>query len=228
MVTVVGDLIVHLPRLRIHLVKPLESPVDLVHDVRDPVASRSSVRKMIVRERLRVALVSEHHLVDGVRRGGCVLKAVRRVVPSSGHVKERAVLPGIRMPDNDAVLPVAAVLEERIPSATLLTHVVQHEISRAVVHTSPHREGLRAGLAARGQHLDVISAAGLQSAEIQAAGCLHAPQDTSRSHGGGTESHLAGESVNQLKTIDLRSLITHEHRHFRRFRKVADLVDTDP
>ena len=66
MVTVIRDLIVHLPRLRVHLVKPFESPVNLIYDVRNPVPTRRSVSQMIVRECLRIALIGEHHLVNRV------------------------------------------------------------------------------------------------------------------------------------------------------------------
>ena len=66
MVTVIRDLIVHLTRLRVHLVKPFESPVNLIYDVRNPVPTRRSVSQMIVRECLRIALIGEHHLVNRV------------------------------------------------------------------------------------------------------------------------------------------------------------------
>ena len=66
MVTVIRDLIVHLPRLRVHLVQPFESPVNLIYDVRNPVPTRRSVSQMIVRECLRIALIGEHHLVNRV------------------------------------------------------------------------------------------------------------------------------------------------------------------
>ena len=66
MVTVIRDLIVHLTRLRVHLVKPFESPVNLIHDVRDSIPARSPVSQMVVRERLRIALIGEHHLVNRV------------------------------------------------------------------------------------------------------------------------------------------------------------------
>ena len=66
MVTVIRDLIVHLTRLRVHLVKPFESPVNLIHYVRDSIPARSPVSQMVVRERLRIALIGEHHLVNRV------------------------------------------------------------------------------------------------------------------------------------------------------------------
>ena len=65
-VTVIRNLVVHLPRLRVHLVKPFESPVNLIYDVRNPVPTRRSVSQMIVRECLRIALIGEHHLVNRV------------------------------------------------------------------------------------------------------------------------------------------------------------------
>ena len=65
-VTVIRDLVVHLPRLRVHLVQPFESPVNLIHDVRDSIPAPSPVSQMVVRERLRIALVGEHHLVNRV------------------------------------------------------------------------------------------------------------------------------------------------------------------
>ena len=147
MVSVIRNLVVHLPRLRVHLVQPLEAPINLIHYVRDSIPARSPVSPMVVRERLRIALVGEHHLVNGVGRGGCVLKAVRRVMPTTRHVKECTVLLRIRMPDDDSVLAVTAVFEERVPAAALLTHVVQHEIGRTIINHWIYREYLRAGLA---------------------------------------------------------------------------------
>ena len=149
MVTVIRDLIVHLSRLRIHLVQPLETPINLIHDVRNPVTPRSPVSQMVVRECLRVALVSEHHLVNGVCRGGRVLKTVRSVVPSARHVKKCAIFLRVRMSDDNPVLAVTAVLEERIPAATLLAHIVQNEISGPVINLFIYREYLRTGLTTR-------------------------------------------------------------------------------
>ena len=68
-------------------------------------------------------------------------------MPTSGHIEEGAVFLRIRMPDDDSILSVAAVLEERVPTATLLTHIVQHKIGRSVINLRIYREYLRAGLA---------------------------------------------------------------------------------
>ena len=65
-VAVIRDLVVHLPRLRIHLVQPLEAPINLIDDVRNPVPAGSAVRQAIVGEGLRIALVGEHHLVNRI------------------------------------------------------------------------------------------------------------------------------------------------------------------
>ena len=65
-VTVIRDLVVHLTRLRVHLVKPFEAPVNLINNVRNPVPAWRSVRQVVVRERLRIALIGEHHLINRI------------------------------------------------------------------------------------------------------------------------------------------------------------------
>ena len=48
MVTVVSNLVIQLTPLRVHAVEPLQSPVDLVHDVRNVVAARCAVSLIVV------------------------------------------------------------------------------------------------------------------------------------------------------------------------------------
>ena len=135
MVPVIGDLVVHLSRFRIHLVQPFQPPVDLIDNVRNPVAPREAVGFVIVRECRRTHHVGEHHLVDGVGGSRGVLQAVRSVMPSSDDIKMGAVLGGIRMADYYSIMGVATVPERRIPPATLLPHVIEHEIGRTVIHS---------------------------------------------------------------------------------------------
>ena len=134
MIAVIRDLVVELTRLRIHPVKPVQAPVDLINYVRDAVPARSTVGKILVPKSFRITLVGKHHLIDGVGRSGRVLKAVRSVMPSPAHVYPLPLL--CRMIANVAVLDVAAVPHEWIPTTTLLTHIVQDKISGSVIGLS--------------------------------------------------------------------------------------------
>ena len=144
-VPVICNLVVHLPRLGVHLVKPQKPPPDLVHDVRNAVGARCSVGAVLVPEGLGIAPIGKHHLVNRIGRGCGVLQAVRGIMRAPYDIQMGTVLRRIGMSDNDGVVGVAAVTKERIPAAALLTHVVEHEISGPVVDTRPHREHLGLG-----------------------------------------------------------------------------------
>ena len=86
-VAVIGQLVVKLPRLRVHPVQPIQAPANLVHDVRDAVGAGRPVRPVSVPEGLRVALEGIGHLVNGIGGGGGILEAVGGIVPAAPHVQ---------------------------------------------------------------------------------------------------------------------------------------------
>src|SRR3546814_7019634 len=82
-------------------------------------------------------LVSQQELEHRIRRSGHVLKIVRGVVPAAGNVNMGGIKG--RVIDPVSVVYVAGILQVGIVAATLLPHVLQQEIRRAVrseEHTS--------------------------------------------------------------------------------------------
>ena len=128
------------------------------------------------------------HLVDGIGGGGGVLQAVRGIVPPAAHVQVLSAPGG--MIDDDGVLRVAAVTQERIPAAALLTHVMQHEIGRPVIDLRADGEGFRTRIARD----DPVRAGGHERGEIEPGGGRHLPQGP-RGNGFRPQHRLAAEYV---------------------------------
>ena len=91
-------------------------------------------------------------------------------MPPAAHVQVLAAFGG--MIDNDGVLRVAAVAQEGIPAAALLTHVMQHEIGRSVIDLRTDGEAFRTRIARD----DPVRAGGHERGEIEPGGGRHLPQ----------------------------------------------------
>ena len=132
-VTVIGNLIIQFALVGVHFAEPREAPIDLVDDVGNTVGALNAVSLEMVTECPGALLPGQHHLVDGVGARGGVLQQVGCVMPATAHVDALTLLVGVIA--HVGILDVAAVALERVVSAPLLAHVVEHKVGRSVPHT---------------------------------------------------------------------------------------------
>ena len=222
MVTVVGYLVVHLARRRVHAVEPLHAPGYLVHDIGHAVFARQAIGPIAVGKSAGIPLPGEHHLIGGVGRGGGILQAVRGIVPTAAHVDEGAVLGGVTQ--DEAVLLMTGIANHGVPSASLLTHIVQDKVGRTVVR--------RVGDGKVGRPtctcLYIIGTFAAQAAKVEAGRRLHPSHRPRHRDSLRAKGSLAGEGVHQTKFLQALRLLAHEDRHLGLPGQIAQLVDTYP
>ena len=149
-------------------------------------------------------------------------------MPATPYVEVGAVLGRVGMPDDDGIVGMAAVLQEGIPAAALLAHVVQYEVGRTVIDPGIDGEDVGARLPPSRADAEEIGARALQAAEIQPAGGLHPAHLPGGLHCVRDQFHLAGESVYDLEGGHGDGIVVHVYGHLRGLGQVADLVDADP
>ena len=221
-VAVVGNLVVEFTLLRVHFIEPIKPPINFIHDIRNAIGALQSIGLIGIGERLRVLPEGEHHLIDGISRCGSVLQQIGCIVPAAPHIK---VLPLLRgMIANKTILLVATIGYKRIKAASLLTHVIEHKIGGAIVDIDIDRENGRNSAI----RLDLIGTRSGKLREIEAESGRHIAQFAHRLHFRRSEHHLSGKRIHQLKRSDLNRLFADEHRHFRRLRQIAQLIDSQP
>ena len=103
----------------------------LVEHVGDPVLARRAAGVELVAEGVAMVPIGEQHHVRRVRRGRDVLQVVRRVGPPTTHGDGLHRMSGVV--DDDAVVRVHGVADDRIPARSLLAHVIQQRVGAAVV-----------------------------------------------------------------------------------------------
>ena len=172
MVSVICNLIIQFPRLRIHPVQPIQSPLDFIDNVRNTIRSLVSIRIIRVTECLRILLIGKKHLINGIGRSRGVLQIVGSIVPSATDIQALTCLGG--MIDDISIMHMATVFRERIISATLLAHVVQQEISRTIIYLRINRETWRNRLSG----LQIIHSRNREITEVQSVSTFHVPDAT--------------------------------------------------
>ena len=141
MVTVVSNLIIKFTRFRIHTVQPIQAPFDFIDNVRNTIRTLVSVSIISIAKSLRILLIRKKHLIDSISRSGGILQIVSSIMPAATHIQRLTGLS--RMINNVSIMYMATVFQHRIVSTTLLTHIVQQEISRTIIYLCIDRETRR-------------------------------------------------------------------------------------
>ena len=185
------------------------------------VGSRQAVGLEGVAKSLGALFPGEHHLVDGVGAGGCVLQQVGGIVPPTAHVDSLSLARG--MVPHISIVCVATVAHKRVVAASLLPHVVQDEVGRAVVHISADGKRRRHGAGS----LHIVTAWAREGAEIEATRGAQGVERATLGHGAAVEHHLAGVGVDQLKCGYLNVVVAEENRHLHVVGQIPQLVNAD-
>ena len=189
MVTVIGNLIIKFTRFRIHAVQPIQTPFDFIDDIRNSVGFLMSIRIVCIPKSLRILLISKKHLIDGISRSSSILQIVCSIVPTSTNIQR---LTGFGwMINNVSIMHMATILQHRVVSTTLLTHIVQQKISSTIIYSGIDREARRNSLT----RLQVINPSSGIVTKVQAISTLHVSNATC--------SLLAMESLHHLLRIGI-------------------------
>ena len=125
---------------------------------------------------------------------------------------------------NVSIVHMAAVFQERVVSASLLTHVSQQEISSAVIDLRIDGEVRRYRIAS----FEVISSRLFEIAEIQSASTLHVSPFPSVSYGRNGTLQFVCLGIEDLETLNICTFFTHKYGHLDALWQVAQLVDAYP
>ena len=195
-VTVVSNLVIEFAFSRVHLVEPVKSPLDLIHNVGDAVDATRAVSLETVTKYLRMSLIGKHELIDGIGAGCGVLQQVGGIMPSTTHIQMLPFFVGVIF--NECIQGVTAVVLEWVESALLLTQVVQQEVGSAVIHPTINGKHWRQGLS----HPDAISTDACKVAEVESASRFHILQRSCDPDRCTAIGNLARISIDEFKVLD--------------------------
>ena len=138
MVTIISYLIVEFTWRWIHFIKPLQAPIYLVYNVRNTIFPCSAISFMLITKGAWVLLVCKHHLIDGICRGSCILQTIGSIVPSTCNINTLTCF--CRVISDVTIFHMAAIAIVRIPSTTLLSHILQNKICCTVIYSITYWE----------------------------------------------------------------------------------------
>jgi hypothetical protein len=200
---------------------PGEPVARLVEHVGDAVRAGETARIVRVAERAGRVAPRRQEEIRRVRRRRDVLQVVGGVGPSAAHRNEA---PGARrVVDDDPVLRMDGVAEERIPSRALLTHVDQQRVGDAAVDAP-----VDADVGDGDRRRDAVAPLGADAAEVEPPGG-DARSERRRGACRGGSDHRRVVFVDDVEVAgeggERRRIEHAEHGDLGPVGEVAELVD---
>ena len=131
MVSVVGELVKHPVRSRVHLYEPVEAPDCLVHDIRNTIPPGQTTGQTRIVKLVGKIPVSCQQMIHRVGRCCNILEIITGIMPPSVDVQIRAVWHGTIKRIYTFVM--TTVTGAGIEAAALLSHITQTEISSTII-----------------------------------------------------------------------------------------------